>query len=785
MSELASHIDEVRDLPLPPSSEFVPSASRATRKTRDFLAERQAKPSVDIKNGKAVFRQKPMSFEKMTETMQEMVNFREWLESRTRRQEPALVQIPQDYWPLIAKFTQESIYKQELAPDDDDDTDCSASILPLSAIENVVKRLATRVNYGIESPLAKTPAALCVWRWELNQEYLPFLPKVSREKVDARLADRIQYKKDLQAMFDALPVNERNALLGVKGLAASPSKSQPLLRASSNEASPIPGTVGNASDDKPSERTVNVTGDENQMTARKTGRAKTTIDPEKAVEKAAKEKERLEKRAAKAEKERKDKDSQAKARSIMANFFGKPKPSSSTVASPSKGPAASSSNMLSEFDRVFKPFVLKKDAELAPVNWFRDARKRKRLVDADVIVVDEDDDVEVLDVEMHELDFNPEASPRTCPSIPTRSGSSSTVRSIMARLSEAEVSDDTAVVRALLSELHDRTRTLAKVFIFHEDERPGYFGTFTKHSRLIKPRRPFARDDIAIDYAYDSGAEWGEEEEGGGDDILGDSDDERDDDEESDDLDGWLVDGDDGEAATPVEEREGLEAFLFPPLPEGGKHKRKVEKEKEKETDTEGKTKKRKAVVPLVPFIKGPCWETEIGDCEYEPFNHYRIQLFNDTPYPLDPFSFVSVPADGPPVASTSGSKLQPQFVLPALPPHLLNSSTPVLDLASSNSTSSHQPQAKRPRTIPKNPFPDAHLPFLKEKVASMGTTSLIALVEALYLDLKTHGVKKNAIEAKIREICVKGQRHIWSVKADTELTWARQLPGLEVVAPH
>ena len=82
--------------------------------------------------------------------------------------------------------------QQELAPDDDDDTDCSVSILPLSAIEDVVKLLATRVNYGVESPLAKTPAALCVWRWELNQEYLPFLPKVSREKVEARLADRIQ-----------------------------------------------------------------------------------------------------------------------------------------------------------------------------------------------------------------------------------------------------------------------------------------------------------------------------------------------------------------------------------------------------------------------------------------------------------------------------------------------------------------------------------------------------------------------------------------------------------------
>jgi len=54
--------------------------------------------------------------------------------------------------------------QQELAPDDEDDIDSSASILPLNAIEDVVKRLATRVNYGIESSLTKTPAALCVWR---------------------------------------------------------------------------------------------------------------------------------------------------------------------------------------------------------------------------------------------------------------------------------------------------------------------------------------------------------------------------------------------------------------------------------------------------------------------------------------------------------------------------------------------------------------------------------------------------------------------------------------------
>lgn len=776
MTEQPSQTDKARDPP-PPTT---PQTKRS---------------DVEIKNGKVVFRQKPMSFEKMTETMQEMVSFREWLESRAQHQESPLTQIPESYWPLVAKFTHESDktisalskhIQQELAPDDEDDINCSASILPLSVIEDVVKLLASRINYGIESSLTKTPAALCVWRWELKQEYLGFLPKVSREKVDARRLDRIQYKKDLQTIFEALPDGEKNTLLGLKGHLASPPKAQPLARVSSNEAT---SAVVDAPDDQLSERTTNHGSDENRMAIPKAGRPKAAVDPGKAVEKAAKEKERTDKKVAKAEKERKDKESQEKARSIMASFFGKPKPSTTSTSSP-KVHAPSATTTLSEFDRVFKPFTLKKGVELAPTNWFQDAKRRKQFADADVIVIDDDGTASGdRDIEMIEPEPSPDANTRqylcyvlsSCPSLPTGVCSLDTVRSLMAQLSEAEVSDDTAAVRALLSKLQDRTRIPAKVLIFHEDERPGYFGTFTKRSRLVKPCRPFARDHIAIDYSYDSGAEWGEEDEGGGDDVLGDSDDERDDEEESDDLDGWLVDGDDEEAVTPIEEREGLDAFPFPPLAEGSKSKRKVGKEKE--TDTEGKAKKRK-VVPLVPFVKGPCWETAVGDCEYDPFNQYRIQLFNDTPYPIDPFTFVSAPvcarnAPGPSTASSSGTKHQPQFVMPALPPHVLNPNTPPSEPAASNSASGQQPQAKRPRAAPKNPFPDDHLPFLKEKVSSMGTSSLIALVEALHLDLKNHRVKKNAIEAKLREICVKDQRHIWSVKADIEA------PSLEVSGPR
>ena len=91
------------------------------------------------------------------------------------------------------------------------------------------------------------------------------------------------------------------------------------------------------------------------------------------------------------------------------------------------------------------------------------------------------------------------------------------------------------------------------------------------------------------------------------------------------DLDSWLVDDDqDVEPGTPSEERGGSPDFfdmdISLPLPPP---KRKQEPEPAKVT------KKRKVVVPLVAYTKGPCWEPVIGQCDYEPFNAYRIHLFN------------------------------------------------------------------------------------------------------------------------------------------------------------
>ena len=66
-------------------------------------------------------------------------------------------------------------------------------MVPLSAIEAVVKRVASRVNYGLEAPDGcKPPASACAWRWEISQDCKDWLPKNISEKADVRKHDRLQ-----------------------------------------------------------------------------------------------------------------------------------------------------------------------------------------------------------------------------------------------------------------------------------------------------------------------------------------------------------------------------------------------------------------------------------------------------------------------------------------------------------------------------------------------------------------------------------------------------------------
>lgn len=349
----------------------------------------------------------------------------------------------------------------------------------------------------------------------------------------------------------------------------------------------------------------------------------------------------------------------------------------------------------------------------------------------------------------------------------------------MQQLTEAEVTgSDDGTVRKLLNLLRDRSKIPAKVLSFHEDMRPGYFGTWTRNSREVGPRRPFGKDVVSLDYTVDSEAEWEEEEEG---DVVEDAEEDNDPDDpaggdDDSDADSWLVDDDEPvDPGTPVEDRFGSPDFpLLPPPP---KRKSKPEDEAKKGA------KKRKVVEQLVPFEKGPCWETTIGECAWEPFKAMRIQFFNgklilrmsvsstyarlftDTPSPVDPFKFVAAQVDkipqapAPAVPTKHTSQIPPTFAVPALPEHV----------TAASSDASAVP-AKRALLTPKTSFPDASMPVLLVKIKELNTGSLPVIVDGVYKELNA-AVKKNAIEAKVREIGEKRKEgagaKVWVVRPE------------------
>ena len=191
----------------------------------------------------------------------------------------------------------------------------------------------------------------------------------------------------------------------------------------------------------------------------------------------------------------------------------------------------------------------------------------------------------------------------------------------MSQLSEAEISGNDDLVREILAKLRDRDLLPAKALCFHEDARPGYFGTWTRSSKVIGPRRPFAKDTLVFDYGYDSGEEW--EEEPVGEDVADDAEDEEADADDADsDADSWLVDDD--------EEIVDLASLARGSSPPPMFDLSMTSASKRKADDGDHKIgKKRKVVVPLVPFAKGPILESTVGQIEYEPFRPYTIQLFN------------------------------------------------------------------------------------------------------------------------------------------------------------
>ncbi|KAG8986044.1 hypothetical protein FRB90_004239, partial [Tulasnella sp. 427] len=615
---------------------------------------------------------------------------------------------------VLAKNVKKTIMKKCGAQDDKDAVDDPR--LPLSTVNNAISEIATRVNYGIQD----TPAA----------------------------------KSQFKTHYDGLDDEQKKSLLDKqKKNSASKDPSSSTAQPSIAKVKKEPAKVSPVKESK-----VEVKG---------------TNESDQAPKKPNKQAQ------------------------MMQSFF-KSSNKPSTTEKSSKGP------FVSDFERTFKAFLVKKDCHLAPVNYFR-ARSEavpnaKGKAKAEVIVLDDDGDIEMsvdsptkpprrstvaplLNAETATAEdlLNNFLSSLSLSSLPPgrrrsrianhqrpsgpndlkpKSYSRINVRTVVTKLTNAEVTDDIKTVRDCEKLLRNRGRIPVKYLQFCDNLRPGYY------------------DPVAFDYSYDSGEEWEEEPEDAEEVLSSAGSEEEDDVGSEEEEDDWLVGDDEIEyEAGAVPEQHSRS--ISPSLSNGAKRKLEVEKEKEKES------KKRRIVKALVPYSTGPHWEDSVGDCP-DHLRNYRIQLLNDTPFPIDPFTFVSEDltssvqdsgAQEMPTRNAVGAKAtkpttQDGFVIPALPPHLhpssqINLPTPVPQ-STEGQTTKAQGNAK-PKQI-KKPFPPQHLPQLLNLINGSTLTKL-HLVEQLGQEFKAvKEVKKYAIDAALGEVAIRSGG-VWAVKDEA---WKR-----------
>lgn len=134
------------------------------------------------------------------------------------------------------------------------------------------------------------------------------------------------------------------------------------------------------------------------------------------------------------------------------------------------------------------------------------------------------------------------------------------------------------------------------------------------------PRTPFAQDN-ALDYSIDEGIEWEAEDPAEVD--LGsalDEDEEHETDDE-DEMDDWMV-GDDE-----IEFEEGAEGYNEDKAVPEKKDQRPIE-DYYTEVGKAGAVSRNQRFARLVPFHKGPCMETRLG--EVDPvMDKYKICMLN------------------------------------------------------------------------------------------------------------------------------------------------------------
>lgn len=388
---------------------------------------------------------------------------------------------------------------------------------------------------------------------------------------------------------------------------------------------------------------------------------------------------------------------------MMSGFFGK-------AASPSKEMKASATQVspvtlvVSDFDRTFLPIVYK---NVAPVNRLATGATPESIDDALK--------------SSHTLSKDQLLSltvAKTKPRKRSTTGSRTrlSVRDTMRMVAESDLMTTAAQAEAhdALEALKDRRSRKAvpvKLLQFATDMRPAYFGTWTRPSNLISGRRPLRQDPVALDYNYDSDAEWqdgGDGEDDARGEEVGDDNDDLEDamsgSEDESEMADWLVDdleedeegGDFDDAMSDIIEVDPLGNPLSPVLGRSLANGKSGSAKKNSDVASTGtpqfkaagpppsvnptkrtlplpfaggKKKKKKVKTAkkftskLTPLTIGPHWSSALGETAHPAFAEYQIEFLNDAYFGLNPFTFTSrdlsaVPAPSEPVAPVAAPAL-------------------------------------------------------------------------------------------------------------------------------
>ncbi|GAA6027055.1 hypothetical protein JCM8097_006075 [Rhodosporidiobolus ruineniae] len=666
-------------------------------------------------------------------------------------------------------------------------------------------------KFELPEGVKDVPEKLQIWVWEVKD--LSLLASEYSGKWEKRRAEREQIQQDALALFRSFTPSERsNLLTGTKSASATSSTAAAARKADKGKMKAIKPEESDAEDadaegEKKEKEKPKKVKKEKELTEeqKKEQEEKARKKAEKAAEAEAKKKEREEKKAerdaVKAEKDKikaeKDKvkrekeeeeerkvQAKKKQSSMFTNFFMKTSPvpdagpsgTKSATATPNKdvkdSPAAPSKKPSKGFDSVFFPFHVKPNVELA--RTWRPSNEAKE------VEIKEEGTLDKSALLSQATSTRPGRSRLVLSAYPS---APVVVRDAVSSINDASLTSNDASWH--YEALNDRSRVPVKFLKFREDHRPGYVGTWTKTSRVVGFRTPFARETALLNYDYDSEAEWASEPEGEGEDV-GSGNDSDDDGGNVSEADSWLAEDDE------IEYEEGYEAegdvvmldaegrgaggadsdddiVIVGEEDKKRAKKRKAEKEKGGKGDREGK--KRRLKVPLPAVVKGLSWEDEEGQPTEPVFRSMKVQFLNDASFGLNPFTFTSKPFTSSSSANTSASSTAKPSTSKgkgkenvALAPSAASSSSSTSDpskpLASSSTIPAVPPgtvNTLKPRKAPAKPFPASELAALVAYVHGSSDPKPV-LVDGFVKRCKERGVvvTKTAIEAKLKELEVK-----------------------------